>query len=236
MPIGAPFLRTEARSIRLPIGDRRSRFGTVSCETHRQALTGLSWFSSSSPLDLPVVSGLVRSGLAGHPAQNSPRRPRLNGPAQPARTPWAGLGTPLRSAPALYCDGLKPTLQVCPRRPSSPLLSGRTPGLLGDADVSGKSLPRNVLLAYGTTSTSQDYSDEPPSNRTSHSHGIRLYGSITRRVVKLAPLARLVRPGLPGVTAHLDDASDAFASLTTTSLEARTRRIPRMTGSRQTGK
>jgi hypothetical protein len=72
----------------------------------------------------------------------------------------------------------------------------------------------------------RDYSDEPPSSRTSHSHGIRLYGSITRRVVNLAPLARLVRPGLPGVTARLDDASDAFASLTTTGLAARSRRIP----------
>jgi hypothetical protein len=33
----------------------------------------------------------------------------------------------------------------------------------------------------------QDYADEPPSNRTSHSHGIRLYGSAPLRVVNSAP-------------------------------------------------
>ena len=38
-------------------------------------------------------------------------------------------------------------------------------------------------------SLNEDYSEEPPSNRTSHSRGIRLYGEPKRRVMKPAPLA-----------------------------------------------
>lgn len=48
-----------------------------------------------------------------------------------------------------------------------------------------------------------DYSLEPPSNRTSTSPCIRLYGPTTRRLVKPSPYPRLVRPGLPGVVVDL---------------------------------
>ena len=55
----------------------------------------------------------------------------------------------------------------------------------------------------------EDYADEPPSNRTSHSHGIRLYWSALMRVVIAAPLAEVVSHGLPGSAAHLSDVSNA---------------------------
>jgi hypothetical protein len=47
-------------------------------------LRAFLWLSSLQLRPFREVPGLVRSGLAGHPAQNSPRRPRLNAPAQPA--------------------------------------------------------------------------------------------------------------------------------------------------------
>jgi hypothetical protein len=49
----------------------------------------------------------------------------------------------------------------------------------------------------------KDYSDKPPSNRTSTSRCIRLYGSVARREAIPAPLAQKVNLGLPGATAHL---------------------------------
>ncbi len=76
-------------------------------------------------------------------------------------------------------------------------LSDRTPGLLSRAE---RRRSRHPV---------EDYSDEPPSNRTSHSHGIRLYGSASWREVNPAPLDRLVRPVLPGDAAHLEDVSNA---------------------------
>jgi len=113
----------------LPVGSRFSQFGTVSDWTHLQELSPLSWLSFSQPPDLPTVPGLVKSGLAGRPAQYSPRKPRLNGhriDCPVARTPWAGFwlanatavrrnalsgaATPSRSvhkrAPALCQDSL----------------------------------------------------------------------------------------------------------------------------------
>jgi hypothetical protein len=55
----------------------------------------------------------------------------------------------------------------------------------------------------------QDYADEPPSNRTSHSHGIRLYGSAPLRVVNSAPLVEVVSFDLPGGAAHLSNVINA---------------------------
>ena len=72
-------------------------------------------------------------------------------------------------------------------------LSDRTSGLLSRA---------NVAL-------NEDYSDEPPSNRTSTCRCIRLYGSTSRRMVNPAPFDRLVRPIYSGDAAHLEDVSNA---------------------------
>ena len=61
-----------------------------------------------------------------------------------------------------------------------------------------------------------DYAGEPPSSRTSHSHDIRLYGSTRWRMVNTLtrrcapPLAKLVKLGLPGRAARLDDVSYVF--------------------------
>ena len=49
------FQRTEEGSVLLPIGTGFSQFGTVSHTTYRQAVTRLSWLSSSRPPDLPKV-------------------------------------------------------------------------------------------------------------------------------------------------------------------------------------
>jgi len=76
-------------------------------------------------------------------------------------------------------------------------LSDRTPGLLC-----------GTVLAYEPSGRLQVYSDEPPSNWTSHSRGIQLYESAPWRMVNPAPLDRLVRPVLPGGAAHLEDASN----------------------------
>jgi len=51
--------------------------------------------------------------------------------------------------------------------------------------------------------------------RTSHSHGIRLYGSAAQRVVSSAPFLRLVA-GFSGAAAHLEDACYAFSVSVTT--------------------
>ena len=71
--------------------------------------------------------------------------------------------------------------------PVAPILPGtvqsdRTPGLPSTA---GRLRPGRV---------NEVYSDEPPSNRTSTSRCIRLYGSTPWRVVNSAPFRRLVRP------------------------------------------
>jgi len=44
----------------------------------------------------------------------------------------------------------------------------------------------------------EGYSDEPPSNWTSHSHGIQLYESAPRRMVNPAPLDRAGEAGFAG--------------------------------------
>ena len=85
-----------------------------------------------------------------------------------------------------------------PLGPGSFWQSDRTPGLL--SRVPGE-------LAQGTRN--EDYSDEPPSNRTSTCRCIRLYGSTSRRMVNPAPFDRLVRPIYSGDAAHLEDVSNA---------------------------
>jgi len=95
--------------------------------------------------------------------------------------------------------GLRPSAECGDHdSPTRFQLSDRTPGLLSRAE---RRRSRHSI---------EDYSDEPPSNRTSHSHGIRLYGSASRREVNPAPLDRLVRPVLPGDAAHLEHVSKAL--------------------------
>ncbi len=83
-----------------------SVFGSVSQDTHRQALAGLSWLSFSRPLDLPAVP---EPGQGPAPAVTSRRLPT---PAhvqrtclcRQARSPWADL-QPCGRSPTLRHDG-----------------------------------------------------------------------------------------------------------------------------------
>jgi hypothetical protein len=59
----------------------------------------------------------------------------------------------------------------------------------------------------------KDYFQRPPSNVASQSPGTTLYGTLTRRLVNTAPLARLVKSGLPGVSAHLNEVRDCVGTL-----------------------
>ena len=74
------FQQPEEGSCRLPFGTGRSRFGTVSHTTYRQALTGLSWLSYSRPRFSGVPDSGQRIGSACRQVGGSPRRPRLNEP------------------------------------------------------------------------------------------------------------------------------------------------------------
>jgi len=83
------FRGTEWRSIPLPISNPRSRFGTVFCETHWQALAGRSWLSFSPSEDLLPIAGPVRSGFDGCPSK-APHASQVER-SQGLRTPWTGL-------------------------------------------------------------------------------------------------------------------------------------------------
>lgn len=123
------------------------------------------------------------SGSACHQAGSSRRQLALNDGAR-STEPRRGIRR-LSSPHRLRSHRPRLIAEVCQRRPHSARIrtSDRTPGLLSGV------LP-------------EDYSDEPPLNRTSDSHRIRLEGPRPRRVVNPVPLARLVRPGLPGGRAH----------------------------------
>jgi hypothetical protein len=82
----ARFRGAERRSSPLPIGYGFSQFGTVSHETHWQALTSLSWLSSSRPLDLPRVPESVRPGSACRQAE-APHASQVERANELARTP-----------------------------------------------------------------------------------------------------------------------------------------------------
>lgn len=73
------FPGAERRSTPVPISSSRSRFGTVSRNTHWQALTGLSWLSySSSEICSDSRTGQVRTGTS--PCSVLPTPARLNAP------------------------------------------------------------------------------------------------------------------------------------------------------------
>jgi hypothetical protein len=110
------------------------------------------------------------------------------------RTPWEGFSPSWTTAASTR-------VEVGPCRPSfeeTKTVSDRTSGLLS---------PHR--LPYEGSMIGKDYADEPPSNRTSHSHGIRLYGSAPLRVVNSAPLVEVVSFDLPGGAAHLSNVSNA---------------------------
>jgi hypothetical protein len=91
------FRGTEWRSIPLPISLHRSRFGTVSCGTHWQALAGLSWLSFSPSVDLLSIAGPVRSGFDCHQSK-APHASQVER-SLGLRAPWTGLRSPSEPHP-----------------------------------------------------------------------------------------------------------------------------------------
>ena len=134
-----------------------------------------------------------------------------------ARTPRTGFSVPKHRPPALTFDTqskAKPDsgfidtallcehIKVCPHRPlwialartafSRATQLDRTPVLLRDIPCPSKERSK----------AARDYSDEPPLNWTSHSHGIQLEGSAphqidARRLATFGPYPRLMRSRFP---------------------------------------
>lgn len=175
------FQRAETRSSRLPIDNKFERFGTVSVQTYRQALSGLSWLSSSPSGVLRPIAEPGQGPVAYVAAHELPTPAQVErsslGHSPDGPNPLGGFAPTWRvTARNVGC----PTRRVCPRRPDSNRLRGhpsdRTPGL---------------DLAEGPPSQrTRICSDEPPSNRTSTSRRIRLYGNTPLRLMKSAPLDR----------------------------------------------
>ncbi len=143
----------------------------------------------------PRLRSRSRSRLS--PGRELPTPAELNGPHGPE--PLGRDFHPLRPPrPWAIIKNRPRYFSVAPIPPRRGFArSDRTPGLLSRA---GRHRP-------GTQN--EDYSDEPPSNRTSTYPCIRLYGSTSRRMVNPAPFGRLVRPTYTGDAAHLEDASNA---------------------------
>ncbi len=131
------------------------------------------------------------------PGRGLPTPAELNEPPW-ARTPRAGF-SPASSTTASLVLAYERGFSLSPQFPNvrDHDRSDRTPGLLSRAE---RRRSRHSL---------EDYSDEPPSNRTSTYRCIRLYGSASRRMVNPAPFGRLVRPIYTGDAAHLEDVSNA---------------------------
>ncbi len=165
-----------------------SVFGSVSQDTHRQALLlGLSWLSFSRPLDLPTVP---EPGPGPAPTVTSRRLPT---PAhvertcsrERARTPWADL-QPHGCAPTLSMTASMPAHQGLPHRPHSP-------GSEQAADLSDRTLrlvPGNtkpaVLLQRASVEHGQATLMASGSTGTAHDgwlgHPLSLIGSQVYRV------------------------------------------------------
>jgi hypothetical protein len=165
----------------LPADDDCSRFGTVSVGTDRQALAGLSWLSYSRPGFLARSPSLVIAPPRGRGPVPLVAKQKLPTPA------WLNEphGTSTRIALRLWSEP--------PRRDLHPLCSTR-PDCVTQP---GMSLSPSRCVSLDRTSglfpsKERLYSDEPPSNRTSMSPCIRLYGSAPLRAVSSAPLDRLV--------------------------------------------
>lgn len=133
------------------------------------------------------------------PHTSSPRRLRLNGPCIARPGPPGGIFTRF----VHHDPRWKNQRRACPRRPGSYCLrehpSDRTPGL----DLEEGTSLRTARLC----------SDEPPSNRTSVSPRIRLYGTTPPRLVRPRPSAA-GEATFPGGVARHDGVSTALACLT----------------------
>ena len=121
-----------------------SVFGSVSQDTHRQALAGLSWLSFSRPRDFPAVP---EPGPGPAPAVTSRRLPTpahvpRTSLCRQARSPWADL-QPCGRSPTLHMTAPMQThqgLSASPpfrvpatrRRHGSKTLSDRTLRLISD--------------------------------------------------------------------------------------------------------
>ena len=161
----ARFRGAERRSSPLPAGYGLSPFGTVSHETHWQALASLSWLSSSRPSDFPRVPESVRPGSACHQAE-APHASQVERAYELARAPWMGFEAQPRTHFEL---GRPQQIEVCPHRPHSKPLNRIE---CRDYSVLLAGLPDNGSMYEELT----DYSGKPPSNRTNTSRRIRLYG------------------------------------------------------------
>ena len=94
------------RRCTVQIGLPNSVFGIVSQDTHRQALTGLSWLSFSRSRFLAGYPNLVRVRLQASPPEGSPRRHTLNAPAFAGPNPVGGFAAAIGRTPTLKHDDL----------------------------------------------------------------------------------------------------------------------------------
>ena len=169
------FLGTERRSIPLPIDQGLSLFGSVCRKIHRQAFAGLSWLSYSRPLDLPAVLGVspLRFGLS--PGSKLPTPGKLNEVCNPE--PLAqdyAFSSSENTSPVLINDGLENISRYF--RIALAQDNSRTSPILHRIELSDYSV--SMQLAYKCQLRKSDYSTKPPSNRTSTSRCIRLYGPV----------------------------------------------------------
>jgi len=142
--------------------------------THWQALAGLSWLSCSPPDGCRPVAGMV---VPVRPVARleAPHASRVERGQRP-RTPSDGIWRQPAAAPALKDDGPSARngvghVRVAPTRGENHRIECR--------DCSGRV---DRLLPNKGSLTVPDWhcSDKPPSNRTSTSPCIRLYGPTTR--------------------------------------------------------
>ena len=133
-----------------------------------------------------------------------------------ARTPRTGFSVPKHRPPALTFDTrskAKPASgfidtallgehnKVCPHRPLciAPAAASAASNAIGyNAGITS----RRTLLQYEGSKAARDYSDEPPLNWTSHSHGIQLEGSAPHLKMRegwqtFSPYPRLMKSGFP---------------------------------------
>ena len=162
------FQRPERRSSRLPFDMNRSRFGTVSDGTNQQALASLSWLSYSRPSDFPTVPEPVTARSRASPRCELPTLARLN-------EPDGTLTRFARCFVALWPE--PPGWDLHPLRRTRPC---RTKERIARQGVSPS--PRQLRDRIEREDYSEnaehfrDYFHEPPSNWTSTSPCIQLYG------------------------------------------------------------
>ncbi len=166
-----------------------SVFGSVSQDTHRQALAGLSWLSFSRPLDLPTVP--ERSQRPA-PAVTSRRLPtpahvERTCPCGQARTPQADL-RPFGRSPTLRHDG--PDAKAPGSFRIAPIPRAHQESAARERNAIGSNVGITLNRHPGIQSQGQELRIRPTSlrrARTSRSHGIRLYWHSTQWLVRPFP-------------------------------------------------